>query len=120
LIADLEIDHDIQLNLYRILQEQLRNIVKYAHCKHIGVELLVSKHKLKMRIWDDGVGFEMDNFRGGIGISNMKRRTELFQGDFDIHSNPGEGCEVIIEIPVKTENVIRKKANSGSSVPELK
>jgi PAS domain S-box-containing protein len=120
LIADLEIDHDIQLNLYRILQEQLRNIVKYAHCKHIGVELLISKLKLKMRIWDDGVGFEMDNFRGGIGISNMKRRTELFQGDFDIHSNPGEGCEVIIEIPVKTENVIRKKANSGSSVPELK
>jgi len=120
LIAELEIDHDIQLNLYRILQEQLRNIVKYAHCKNIGVEVLMSKHKLKMRIWDDGVGFEMDNFRDGIGISNMKRRTELFQGDFGIHSNPGEGCEILIEIPVKPENVIRKKTNSGSSFAELK
>jgi len=120
LIADLEIDHDIQLNLYRILQEQLRNIVKYAQCKNIGVELVISKHKLKMRIWDDGVGFEMDNFSGGIGISNMKRRTELFRGDFSINSNPGKGCEVIIEIPVKSENVIRKKRSSDSSVAELK
>jgi hypothetical protein len=50
----------------------------------------------------------------------MKRRTELFRGDFSINSNPGKGCEVLIEIPVKSENVIRKKRSSDSSMAELK
>ncbi len=119
-IAQLDIDHDLQLNLYRVLQEQLRNIIKYAHCKKIEVDVIVCDHKLKMRISDDGVGFETDKYKKGIGISNMKRRTELFQGDFSITSSPGYGCELLIEVPVKSENLVRKRIESSASIAEIK
>jgi PAS domain S-box-containing protein len=104
-IEKLNINRDLQLNIYRILQEQLRNILKYARCKTIKVDLIVNNNNLKMRVADDGVGFDVNVVRGGIGMSNMKRRTELFQGNFVIFSAPGNGCELVIEIPLKAENV---------------
>jgi PAS domain S-box-containing protein len=116
-IEQLNIDHDLQLNLYRILQEQLRNIIKYSRCKNIEVSLLISGNQLKMRITDDGIGFDVDNQKGGIGISNMKRRAELFQGEFSLHSSPGNGCELIIQIPLKNENSNRNLREKTSFSP---
>jgi PAS domain S-box-containing protein len=98
------INRDLQLNLYRILQEQLRNIFKYAQCKKIEVDVVLKHDKLKMRIADDGVGFNVNEVKGGIGLSNMRRRVELFYGKFEIYSSPGNGCELLIDIPLKPEN----------------
>jgi signal transduction histidine kinase len=105
----LNINRDLQLNLYRILQEQLRNILKYAQCKNIEVDLLISNNKIKMRIADDGVGFDINAGKGGIGLSNMKRRVELFDGRFGVYSSPGNGCELVIDIPLKIENMVKEK-----------
>jgi signal transduction histidine kinase len=57
-----------------------------------------------MRIADDGVGFNVNEVKGGIGLSNMRRRVELFYGKFEIYSSPGNGCELLIDIPLKPEN----------------
>ena len=83
---------EIQLNLYRILQEQLRNILKYANATLIEVDVLIHNNNLKMRISDNGIGFNVDTVKGGIGLANMKRRAELFSGKFEIDSSPGNGC----------------------------
>ncbi len=107
-IEKMNINRDLQLNLYRILQEQLRNILKYANCKNIEVDLIINNGKIKMRVADDGIGFDVNNVKGGIGMSNMRRRTELFQGDFTIFSKPGHGCELIIMIPLRAENLHQK------------
>lgn len=93
---------EIQLNLYRILQEQLRNIAKYAKAKLISIEILIYNKRLKMRILDDGIGCEPDKIKAGIGMANMKRRAELFGGKFNVYSLPGEGCEIIIDIPLSS------------------
>lgn len=114
-IEKLDINLDLQLNLYRILQEQLRNILKYAECTTIEVDLILNNDKLKMRVADNGIGFDPNHIKGGIGISNMRRRTELFQGDFIIYSTPGNGCELIIMIPLKAENVSTKTEEPKSS-----
>ena len=90
---------ELQLNLYRILQEQLKNILKYADAASIAVDVLLFNNKLKMRIVDDGKGFNTDTVKYGIGMANMKRRTELFYGKFFVDSSPGNGCEIIIEVP---------------------
>ena len=100
-IKEYPLTRDMQLNLYRILQEQLRNIYKYAGATTIEVHLLIHKKNLKMRIADDGIGFDMHLVKEGIGLANMKRRTELFSGKFNILSSPGTGCEIIIEIPIQ-------------------
>jgi len=100
-VKEFPIARDLQLNLYRILQEQLRNIFKYAAATTIDVDLIMHKNHLKMRIADDGIGFNMRLVKEGIGLANMKRRTELFSGKFDIASSPGEGCEIIVDIPIR-------------------
>jgi PAS domain S-box-containing protein len=98
------IDRELQLNLYRILQEQLRNILKYAKGENIEVDLILNNNKLKMRIADDGIGFDKNNFKQGIGLANMKRRVELFFGNFQIFTSPGSGCEISIEIPLANDH----------------
>ena len=92
---------DMQLNLFRILQEQLRNIFKYAEATTIDITVVMNKKYLRMRIADDGVGFDMQLIKDGIGLANMKRRTELFSGKFNIVSTPGEGCEITVDIPIE-------------------
>jgi signal transduction histidine kinase len=110
------INRDLQLNLYRILQEQLRNIIKYARCKTIEVDLIVKNKKLKMRIADDGIGFDINAVKGGIGLSNMKRRVELFDGNFEIFSSPGNGCELVIDVPLKPENLIPEHKTQATEI----
>lgn len=96
---------EIQLNVYRILQEQLRNIFKYAKASVIEVTVIIFNHKLKMEITDNGIGFDMSTAKKGIGLANMKRRAELFSGKFEINTSPGEGCSIIVDIPLAKSNV---------------
>lgn len=92
---------EMQLNLYRILQEQLRNIEKYAFASEIKIFVLIKKENLYMTTMDNGVGFIMDPKKQGIGFANMKRRVELYNGDIEIDTAPGKGCKIVITIPVK-------------------
>jgi len=96
-----EINLEIQLNLYRILQEQLRNIQKYSKASVIEFDVLINNNKLKMRVSDNGIGFNVNTAKDGIGLANMKRRTELFSGKFAIESSPGNGCSISVEIPLQ-------------------
>lgn len=104
-LNELEMCKELQLNLYRILQEQLRNIIKYAQCKKIDIGLIRHNEKITMRIEDDGVGFNPHEVKEGIGISNMRRRTELFEGKFEIISSPGQGCELTVTIPLRKPQI---------------
>ncbi len=92
---------DIKINLYRILQEQLKNIVKYACATKIEIDLKISANNIQMIIADNGVGFDAKATRAGIGLSNIKKRTELFKGKFTLETAPGKGCGIAVEIPVK-------------------
>ena len=95
---------EIQLNLYRILQEQLRNIIQYADAKSIEVEVLIQDNNIRMRVLDDGIGFIVEELKGGIGFANMRRRAELFAGRFEVDSSPGKGCKIEIDIPLQGVN----------------
>jgi two-component system sensor histidine kinase UhpB len=92
---------DIQINLYRILQEQIKNILKYSGASFIDISLTETGDMVRMRIFDDGCGFDTKDIHKGIGINNMKKRAQFFSGKFKLNSAPGKGCEIIIEIPLK-------------------
>ncbi|MGZ8549764.1 MAG: sensor histidine kinase, partial [Chitinophagaceae bacterium] len=93
---------DIQISLYRILQEQVKNILKYAEADALEVEVTKIERIVRMRICDNGKGFDTSNAKRGIGLSNMKKRAESLDGKFMINTQPGKGCEIIIEIPICT------------------
>ena len=95
------LDRDMQLNFYRILQEQLSNIRKYAAATTVGVDVLIHDKNLKMKIADNGVGFDVSAVKEGIGLANIKRRAELFSGRLEVNSRPGNGCELTVEIPLQ-------------------
>ncbi|RYY12818.1 MAG: PAS domain-containing sensor histidine kinase, partial [Chitinophagaceae bacterium] len=98
---DTTIGDELKLNLYRVIQEQLNNIVKHAHAKSIIVSICISNNEICLSISDDGVGFNIDARRNGIGVSNMINRVEMFNGDLRIDSAPGAGCRVHVNIPVE-------------------
>jgi PAS domain S-box-containing protein len=93
------LNEELKLNLYRILQEQINNIIKHADAKNINVTLMADGNVIQLIIADDGKGFDPDAKRKGIGISNMINRIESFNGEMRIESSPGNGCRTYIRIP---------------------
>jgi PAS domain S-box-containing protein len=93
-------DDDLKLNIYRIIQEQVNNIVKYAVANHALVSIHTQNDGTYIVISDDGKGFDTAKKRKGIGISNMINRVEAFNGSISIESAPGMGCKVSFMIPV--------------------
>ncbi|MBI5372154.1 MAG: PAS domain-containing protein [Sphingobacteriales bacterium] len=99
-IKERQIDPELRTNLYRILQEQLNNIIKYSQASEIKISLKEKKSMLIFRISDNGVGFDPGIRRKGIGLENIRRRAKAFSGEFKLRTAPGQGCEVIISIPM--------------------
>lgn len=91
---------DLQLNLFRILQEQLRNIYKYAHANNLSIEVTLNENQLILIITDDGIGFDPKTVKKGIGLANIQRRVEMFAGTFNMNTSPGKGCKLEILIPL--------------------
>jgi PAS domain S-box-containing protein len=94
------LNSDVQLNLYRILQEQLSNISKYSKASNVYIELTIKEKNLTMIIEDNGIGFNSDEIKKGIGLANIKRRTELLSGKMNLKTSLGKGCTLIITIPI--------------------
>ncbi|MES1198199.1 MAG: ATP-binding protein, partial [Chitinophagaceae bacterium] len=93
------IEDDLKLNIYRIVQEQTNNILKYAGASNIWITIKEDYEFLYLQVEDDGKGFDPAQKRNGIGISNMINRVESFNGEFEIDSSPGNGCRLKIKIP---------------------
>lgn len=95
-----ELDNTAKINLYRIIQESLQNINKYASAKHIHLSIKMSGKDLQLTVTDDGVGFSTNTKKKGIGLQNMVSRTEELNGTFDIRSKKGKGTALEITFPI--------------------
>jgi PAS domain S-box-containing protein len=87
-----------KINIYRIIQEQLNNILKHAQASSVSIELNKQREQIRLLVEDDGRGFDPRMRRDGVGISNIMSRAELYNGKVEIDSSPGKGCrlEVIL------------------------
>jgi two-component system sensor histidine kinase UhpB len=95
------INNQIKLVLYRIIQEQVSNILKHAHAKNVFVDIGVNNSGFTLTIQDDGIGFNTEKVPKGIGLKNIESRCSLFGGTMDLHTSPGKGCLLKISIPAK-------------------
>ncbi len=98
-----DIKYDFKLNIFRIVQEQMNNIIKHAKATHVNIELMRNNHMIYLKIADDGVGFDVNQQRKGIGIYNIISRSDLYNGIVDIQSSPGNGCGIYITIPISED-----------------
>ena len=96
-----KVSNAVKINLYRILQESLQNINKYANAKHIVVELMKDEEYIFLKIKDDGIGFDINTKIKGIGLQNMQSRVDECEGKFEIKSKKGKGTTTIVSIPIE-------------------
>ncbi|RYZ20644.1 MAG: PAS domain S-box protein, partial [Chitinophagaceae bacterium] len=90
-----------KLMFFRILQEQLNNIVKHARASRVDITLGRDGSAAFLRVTDDGTGFDPTSVRRGLGLTNMGNRAEMFGGTVRIDSAPGKGCTLMVKVPVE-------------------
>ncbi|AWM13557.1 ATP-binding protein [Flavobacterium sediminis] len=92
------ISASVKMNLYRIIQEAMNNCNKYAKAKTLFIKVSLVDNELKLLIKDDGIGFNTDKVKKGIGLKNIKERTDNIDGQFKIFSEIGTGTTLLIKI----------------------
>jgi signal transduction histidine kinase len=98
---ELKLHEDIATNIFRIFQESLTNIMRYAQAKKVLILLNVIHHTITMTIEDDGIGFDTSVVQNKktFGILGMRERVSSLNGKFEINSTPGKGTKISISLP---------------------
>ncbi|MEH2446528.1 MAG: sensor histidine kinase [Nostoc sp.] len=91
---------EINTAIYRITQESLTNISKYAYGTEVKLELTEIRESLRLIIQDNGRGFDLGQNTTGFGLQSMRDRTLALGGEFNINSAPGSGCKITVNIPL--------------------
>ncbi|MDQ3801004.1 MAG: histidine kinase, partial [Acidobacteriota bacterium] len=86
--------YDASINIYRIVQESLSNIIKHSGASFAGVRLQIENEKLVLLIEDDGRGFTDGTNPQGLGLTGMRERARMIGADLTVDSHPGEGTKV--------------------------
>lgn len=106
-MEDLTLDFDSTINLYRLIQEALRNVEKHAGARHVTLRLVASSPNIVLRVADDGRGFDMIDRLAAVrrekrmGLKSMEERVRLLGGEMGIQSRPLEGTRLHIEVPIR-------------------
>jgi two-component system sensor histidine kinase UhpB len=104
------LDDDVQLVVYRVTQEALSNAIRHGEADSISVSLKGSAEGVELRVSDDGRGFSFADAEGGLGITGMRERALLVDGEVEIHSRPGEGTTVWLRIEAPPESPLAASA----------
>ncbi|MEP5338807.1 MAG: ATP-binding protein [Algibacter sp.] len=94
------IDDSIKVNLYRIIQESIQNIIKHAKAKRVMMQFYIETNRLNLVIEDDGIGFDGKTSKKGIGLKNMASRVLNLNGIFKIDSVTNKKTLIHIIIPI--------------------
>lgn len=86
--------------VYRLVQEALTNVVKHARASHVDLVAREAEGKIKISVCDDGEGFDPGAPGAGRGLKGMRERIELFGGELEVSSAPGEGTEISASVPL--------------------
>jgi PAS domain S-box-containing protein len=104
------INNKFKLTVYRIIQEQLNNILKHAKAVEVSIKLLQTKKSIVLTISDNGIGFNTAEKAKGIGIANINSRATFYNGTTDLVSRPGQGCLLTVTFPVSDKLLERTAA----------
>ncbi|MCL5075468.1 MAG: sensor histidine kinase, partial [Chloroflexi bacterium] len=97
---------ELETVIFRLTQEAITNIAKHARAENVSISLEFKESAVVIDIEDDGCGFAVDQVLGqrkrnqAFGLLGMKERVDLFGGTLSIHSKPGEGTRLVVEIPI--------------------
>lgn len=95
-----QIDESLKIELYKIVQELLTNALKHAKATQIDIQLSVFNNNIKLLFEDDGVGFDREKVKYGLGFQNLKDRLKTIKGSILINAFPDRGTVIDIDVPL--------------------
>jgi signal transduction histidine kinase len=101
------LDADLEMNLFRIIQEAINNVMKHSKASRVILELKRGPETIELSVYDDGCGFNPDLTLGdgsskpAFGLFGLTQRAALLGGTLDIRSSPGKGTRLSVSIPVR-------------------
>jgi len=99
-LEPVELDESRQLTVYRLIQESLTNVGKYAEAKQVEISLHNYGAHVEVDIRDDGKGFDVSRMRGSThGLAGMRHRVEAAGGRLTVSSLPGQGTRIAAVLP---------------------
>jgi len=99
-ISNLKIPMEHRKDFYLIFKEAINNIAKYSGASATNIQLTLEHRMLKMKISDNGSGFDLYNYPAGNGLKNMRSRAEGLKAKFEIASIPNKGTTISITLPL--------------------
>jgi PAS domain S-box-containing protein len=116
--AQMDVPPTIATAAYRILQEALTNVWKYANAVQVEIEVITQEETIVLSVSDDGIGFDRHAIpkEGALGLHGMRERAQLVGGKITISSSPGKGTKITAILPLhipQTEAV----TNESTSMP---
>jgi len=102
-VDELEVDGKISTAVFRVLQESLTNVLKYAQATKVCVELFVDEENITLEVQDDGIGIDPTDLKkkSSFGVRGMNERAQSLGGWLDINSKKGQGTTLMLCIPRK-------------------
>jgi chemotaxis family two-component system sensor kinase Cph1 len=95
-------DSEIEITLYRVVQEALTNVVRHAQASFVSVAIEQRNGSASAVIEDNGQGFDAEQSTGRLGVLGMRERLAIVGGTLDIESIPGDGTSVIARVPLSS------------------
>jgi len=98
---DIQLSKDLSINIYRIVQETITNVIKHANCKTLKLSAMLNNNEFQLRVADDGIGISHEdiNKTGHFGLIGIRERVANFNGELEIRSNKPSGMVITITFP---------------------
>jgi len=111
-----DLEENVSLSLFRVVQESLRNAVKHSQAHNVKVRLTCQSGVVQLRVSDDGIGFNPEDIRSthGLGLISMRERLRSVGGEFSIWSKPFLGTKVEGRVPA-VSRIAQKTGESGAA-----
>ena len=94
---------NINLTIYRVIQEALTNIARYAGVHEAAIALHLKNDVVTIKVQDRGKGFDVESQARGVGLRGMRERVNALDGKLTIQSTPGQGTAIEVEFRVPEE-----------------
>jgi signal transduction histidine kinase len=97
---DARLPEELEVRVYRICQELVQNVIKHARATTVRIQIIRHLDSLNLLVEDNGVGMNKSELSRGFGFSTIRSNVDVFKGTFDIESQPGKGCLMLIDLPL--------------------
>jgi len=91
---------ELRRNLFPMFKEIIHNVARHAQATHVQIDLEFAKRQLRLKVQDNGIGFDERQIREGNGLKNLRRRAADLGGTVEIRSVPASGTVVIVTSPI--------------------